>query len=314
LNPRPPPYQLKPRAGFEPATTALPSQSSFLNAGFQEISLNWEDFERYLYGVYSNKRTARTRLNYAKRYCHCLLNRNFSELKVLTDDKRGHILKALSVLAKYLGIYQQFKQLVTDYGLKWSGKAKDKLMLERLTRVEDPNEIYGWVKNVKSMLPQLAEFMDLIAFTGMRLVEAVKSYNLIIQLAREGKLSDYYDADLNALQHYKFSDLFIRRTKKAFVSFVPKELIDRIANENKISSPNAVLKTLQRYGMHCRFGDIREAHGSILTKHLSRSEIDFLHGRIGTSVFMQHYFNPALIADLKERVSKCIKEIYQKVA
>jgi len=32
---------------------------------------------------------------------------------------------------------------------------------------------------------------------------------------------------------------FIRRTKKAFVSFVPKELIDRIVNENKISSPNA---------------------------------------------------------------------------
>jgi len=135
--------------------------------------LNWEDFERYLYGVYSNKRTARTRLNYAKQYCHCLLDGNLSELKVLTDDKRGHVLKALSVLSKYLGIYQQFKQLVTDYGLKWSGKAKDKLMLERLTKVEDPNEIYGWVKTVKQTFPQLSDFVEFVAITGLRLVEAV---------------------------------------------------------------------------------------------------------------------------------------------
>jgi len=142
---------------------------------------------------------------------------------------------------------------------------------------------------------------------------AVKSYNLIIDLARQGKISDYYDAGLNALQHYKFSDLFIRRTKKAFVSFVPKDLIERIAENEKIASPNAVLKTLQRYGIHCRFGDIREAHASIMTKHLSRSEIDFLHGRIGTSVFMQHYFNPALLNDLKDRVFKSIKEIQSKI-
>jgi len=274
--------------------------------------VNWEDFERYLYGVYSNKRTARTRLNYAKQYCRCLLNGNLSELKVLTDDKRGHVLKALSVLSKYLGIYQQFKQLVTDYGLKWSGKAKDKLMLERLTRVEDPNEIYGWVKTVKQTFPHLADFVEFMAITGLRLVEAVKSFNLIIDLARQGRISDYYDADLNALQHYKFSDLFIRKTKKAFVSFVPKDLIERIAENEKIASPNAVLKTLQRYGIHCRFGDIREAHGSVMTKYLSRSEIDFLHGRIGTSVFMQHYFNPALLSDLKERVFKGITEILTK--
>jgi len=75
-----------------------------------------------------------------------------------------------------------------------------------------------------------------------------------------------------------------------------------------------VLKTLQRYGMRCRFGDIKEAHGSVMTKYLSRSEIDFLHGRIGTSVFMQHYFNPKLIADLKDRVMKGIKEILNKIS
>jgi len=42
---------------------------------------------------------------------------------------------------------------------------------------------------------------------------------------------------------------------------------------------------------------------------LSESEINFLHGRIGASVFMQNYFNPAWISDLKERVFNGIKKI-----
>jgi hypothetical protein len=42
---------------------------------------------------------------------------------------------------------------------------------------------------------------------------------------------------------------------------------------------------------------------------LKESEIDFLHGRVSTSVFMRNYFNPALIGDLKERVFKAVAEL-----
>ncbi|MEM2971886.1 MAG: hypothetical protein QW270_05635 [Candidatus Bathyarchaeia archaeon] len=79
-------------------------------------------------------KTARERFSYARQFAHCLLNGNFSELKILSDDKRGHVLKALSVLAKYLGVYQRFQQLVRDYGLKWTGKAKDQLLIQRMTK------------------------------------------------------------------------------------------------------------------------------------------------------------------------------------
>jgi len=58
-----------------------------------------------------------------------------------------------------------------------------------------------------------------------------------------------------------------------------------------------------------RLRDTRELHASLSTKHLEQPEIDFLHGRISTSVFMANYFNPALIADLKERAFKVAKEI-----
>jgi hypothetical protein len=58
-----------------------------------------------------------------------------------------------------------------------------------------------------------------------------------------------------------------------------------------------------------RFVDIQELHASLSTKHLKQPEIDFLHDRISTNVFMANYFNPALIADLKERAFKVAKEI-----
>ena len=47
---------------------------------------------------------------------------------------------------------------------------------------------------------------------------------------------------------------------------------------------------------------MREAHATFMTKYLRPSEIDFLHGRVSSSIFMRNYFNPALINDLKERL------------
>jgi hypothetical protein len=61
-----------------------------------------------------------------------------------------------------------------------------------------------------------------------------------------------------------------------------------------------------------RFSDVREAHGTFLTKFLKPSEIDFLHGRVTGSVFMANYFNPSLVSDLKARVFQGISEIQEK--
>ena len=288
------------RAGFEPATTALPRR------------LQWDAFEEYLLQNYKLK-TARERLNYAKRYAHCLVNGNFAELKMLSPDKLNHVLKALSVLAQWLGVYNRFQQLKENYGLKWSGKSKAKLLIQRYTKVKDPNEVFDWIKEVKEKLPGLSDFMDLMAITGMRLVEAVESYNLIIKLSREGKLNEYYNQEKSTLENFKFENVFIRPTKKSFAVFVPEDLIKRIALNEPLSSANAILKAVQKQGLKCRFGDVREAHGTFMTKYLKESEINFIHGRIGISVFMNNYFNPALISDLKQRVFKGIAEIQSKI-
>jgi intergrase/recombinase len=63
-----------------------------------------------------------------------------------------------------------------------------------------------------------------------------------------------------------------------------------------------------------RFGDLREYYATVMTKWLTPAEIDFLQGRISGSVFMRHYFNPALITDLRERVFKGLKEIESRIS
>jgi len=108
--------------------------------------------------------------------------------------------------------------------------------------------------------------------------------------------------------------LFIRKSKKVFVSFVPKELVTRISPNEKLTSKDAVIKKVKSQGLKSRFGDIREAHASFMTKYLRQPEIDFLHERVTANIFMRNYFNPALISDLKQRTFKAIAEIQSKIA
>ena len=59
--------------------------------------------------------------------------------------------------------------------------------------------------------------------------------------------------------------------------------------------------------------DARAYFATHMTKWLNASEIDFLQGRVSASVFMKHYFNPAIIIDLKERTFKAIDELTRQI-
>jgi intergrase/recombinase len=221
-------------------------------------------------------------------------------------------MKALSSLSKFLGIYDQFMALIKNYGLKWSVRSDD-LIIARFTKTVDPDEVFNWIKEVKASCPMFTDFMDFIATTGLRFEEAVESYNLIIRLSKEKKLSSYYDSEREILEHYKFKEQFLRRTKKVFISFVPKELIERI-RDNKPLKMYGIQTKVKRKIHKLRFADIRELHGTLLTKHLSEVEINFLHGRVSSSVFMRNYFNPAWITDLKDRTFKGVANITAKIS
>jgi hypothetical protein len=296
--------------GFEPTNPYRTAASGLLYFG-KHVEIDWERFEDWLSKEYLPV-TASDRLNYAKKRADCLLNKDFSTLKLLTNSQRVHTMKALAALSKFLGIYQDFRSLVKNYGLKWNSKKSDDLIIERLTKTVHPNEIFDWIKHVKKVIPELSDFMDLIAVTGLRYNEAIESYNHIVKLAREEKLNDYFDFEREALEHFRFKAVFLRRSKKVFISFVPKELIERIS-QNEPLEWNATKKKVARRAKRLRFADIREFHGSFVTKYLRQPEIDFLHGRTSSSVFMRNYFNPRWITDLKARTFKAIREIWKAI-
>ena len=282
-------------------------------ASLTESAINWESFIEW---VSKDHRPAVTRdiINYSRRYAHCLFKKDLSEIRDLRPTLRVNVVKALSSLAKFLGVYEEYKRLVKDYGLTWKGKSIDDLVIDRLVKVKDPDEVFQWVKTVKQRRPDIRVFMDYISITGLRLDEAVQSYNLIIKLSKQGKLSEYYNEANECLEHFRFKEVFIRKSKKAFISFVPKELIDQIKVSEPLTSKHSVQQFVKKSGLKIRFSDIREAHASFLTKYLNPAEIDFLHGRVSTNIFMANYFNPKLIADLKERIFKAIAEIRTKIA
>jgi len=243
-----------------------------------------------------------------------LLDEDFSDVRDAPETIRPHIVKALSNLAKYLGKYDVFKNLMRKYGIKWTGRSVDDIVIERFTSVQDPEEIWNWIRQVKREREDLSEFIDFVAVTGLRLNEAITSYNLIKKLGK-GRIHEYYNEGKGTLEHFKFKELFIRKTKKAFISFVPKCLIERILEAEKLgSSNNCIRKRLKQAGLNMRFHEIRKLHATILTKYLRQPEIDFIQGRVSTNIFMANYFNPALIADLKERAFKAIEEIQVEIS
>jgi intergrase/recombinase len=249
---------------------------------------------------------------YAMKYGDCLKQMDLTVLSGLPETIRPNVMKSVGALAKFLGVNDRYKQALKNYGVTWKGKSTDQLVMERFSRIKDPDEVFQWIRQVKEERPELSDFMDFMATTGLRLNEAIASYNLIIELNRKHKLSEYWNGAV--LEHYKFKETFLRRSKKAFMSFVPKTLIARIIDNEPLPNYAGVENRLKRRGLKNRFSDIREAHGSYLTKHLKSSEIDFLHGRVSSSVFMSNYFNPSLIGDLKERAFKAIAEIQTKIS
>jgi hypothetical protein len=97
------------------------------------------------------------------------------------------------------------------------------------------------------------------------------------------------------------------------MSFVPKDLIKSISH-NKLLTANIIQKKVQRTIGKLRFGDIREIHGTLLTKYLNEVEINFLHGRVSSSMFMRNYFNPVWICDLKKRAFNVVVGIIERIS
>jgi len=268
---------------------------------FGDVS-DWEKFQTYVRNNYSRSH-AKTIINYVKRYGHLLKSGDLSPILTLSRDKRRHVLAALACLARFLGRYDEYAELKRRYGLKIEQNLKISFQMDDTSL----RELCGWIAKAREALGEYKPYIDLLLATGMRPREAIECYNLIIELHEKDRLDGYYRDGW--LEHFRFEDKFCRRSKNVYVSYAPREIIEAVTKSPKITVKKITYK-LEKAGLKIKLKHIRKLWASYMTKHLTEPEINMIQGRVGKSVFMQHYFNPSYIADLKNRLEKGIKTLF----
>ena len=59
--------------------------------------------------------------------------------------------------------------------------------------------------------------------SGMRMSEVINSFNVLVDLGSKERISDYYNEELETLEHFKYPKIFFRNTKNVFISMIPKD-------------------------------------------------------------------------------------------
>jgi intergrase/recombinase len=202
-------------------------------------------------------------------------------------------------LAKYLGCYEEFKVRLRNHGVKWVNQDDSFNSFLRIVNNNHSNlgEWYGTAQDILRDNEKLWSKFTLL--TGLRKQESINSFNLIVELSEQNRLSEYYNSELEILEHFKYADLFLRATKKVYISIASRELISEIVHSQPMSY-SAIRKRLTRNNQHLRFKELRSYYATYLRKHGVLAEyIDLLQGRIPKSVFARHYLK---VEDVKKLV------------
>ena len=265
-------------------------------------AINWQEYKKYLLAKFSRSYALQV-FNNGLRHFDCLENpTNISAIPVST---RGNVLKAMVNLSKYLGCYEQFTVKLRNHGVKWVNQDDSFKSFLRIVNNNHSN-LGEWYTTAQSILRDNEKlWLKFNLLTGLRKQESINAFNLIIELSHQGKLSEYYNQELEILEHFKYSDLFLRATKKVYISIVSRDLISEIVDSQPVSY-SAIRKRLTRNNQHQRFKELRSYFATYLRQHGILAEyIDLLQGRIPKSVFARHYLK---VEDVKKLVNKILSQ------
>jgi hypothetical protein len=305
-------YEKMLRPGFEPGISdskgvvsqdtplQIPAVSSSSPSSLTTTSINWDKYREYLY---SNLRpnTARLALKYGRKYSYVLDQMDIKDLLSLPPAKQRHIMKALANLAKYSGVYEEWNKLRRQHQLKWSSTNTLDVFQRIMNNGTTYNNMLNYVKQVLAVLPLSHASVGMFGtLTGLRPIEVCKSVQLI-----HTDLPNYLNSDLFILEHFKWKDIFIRRTKKSFISVMTDRLL-QIAKTADVQSYTSIYAYLHKRGLPMRMNYCRKIFGTHLRYCGIESEmVNLLEGRISPEIFVRHYWSPNVKQDI-ERIRKAI--------
>ena len=284
--------------GFEPTTFSL--------EGLPNIDL--KDYREYLDEKYS-RQYACLMFGYIKKHHQCFLNPN--ELLKIPMRIRSNVMKAMVCYSKYTSCYEDYKSKLKNSEIKWV--TNDSAFTSFLRIVNNNHSDLGkWYSEMQRILRGNEKlFLRFALVTGLRKAEAIKSFNLIISLHEEGKLDSYYKDGI--LEHFRYPELFFRRTKMAYISIVTEDLVAEITQSKPVSY-FAIRKRIVSHKQRVRIKELRSYFATYLRQHGILAEyIDLLQGRIPKSVFARHYLKVEDFGKLMRQLVAVTKNLDMKL-
>lgn len=145
----------------------------------------------------------------------------------------------------------------------------------------------------------------------MRASEVIESVRLI---NNKDAITNYYNSERQTLEHFKFQEIFLRHTKKAYLSFVTPKMLELVQKKNdddsicNIPSFDTIRHICIRKGVSMDMRLCRKIHASYLHKcGISEVMIDLLQGRVGKTVLVNHYLAPNM--NLKTKALKGLEDL-----
>jgi intergrase/recombinase len=249
-------------------------------------TVDWEEYKQYLLSKHC-KGYAVSLFEHSKKYFEFLDNVNGIQLAKPTS--RNNIINGLVALSKYLGSYELFMKNMATHGIK-RVKPDPIQAFSRIFNSDAHKGLGEWYKSALAVLDDNEKlYLRFVMLSGVRAMEGINSFNLIVELGSKYSI-DYYNEETGFLEHFKYPKLFLRDSKNLYISAVPKELLDEISR-SKIVSYNAIDKKLDRAGLPMRVKRLRSYFATTMRENgLLSEQIDLVQGRVGKSIFLQHYF------------------------
>jgi len=272
-------------AGFEPASIAPETQKS----------IDWSEFKQYLLSKYVK---AYAILLFESAQKHQNLLSNVNGIQLLKPTIRNNILNSLLALSRYQGTYDLVKSEMKAHGIKHY-KPDQITTFTRIFNSQAHEGLGEWYNQAMAVLDDNEKLcLRFMLLSGVRAMEGINSFNLIVSLGNKYQ-TEYYNENTGFLEHYKYSKLFLRGCKNVYISAVPKQLLDEISRSSKVSY-NAIKKKLNKAKSPMRFKQLRSFYATKMRENgLLSEQIDLVQGRVGKSIFLQHYFkqNSRILVD-----------------
>jgi intergrase/recombinase len=254
--------------------------------------------------------TVRQMVQYVRRYGSVLETGDASPLLSLSTKNRQHAMCSLAALSKFYGCYDRWQAIKNRHQLKWSNSEEDCLRFFQnfLNGRQNYSAMLTWIKNAMAELP--AHYANILLFntvTGLRPSEAVES----IKLLRSDK--NYLNEEQMVLEHFRHPQIFLRKTKKAYVTHVTPEILDIAAKCEPDDSWNGLYGLLKRkrLGSHTKY--CRAVFATHLRKQGIEPElIDIFQGRVPRTVFARHYFRPDFMHE-QDKIRAAVVELHKEL-